>query len=58
MLRSCSSNWRGCCRGERRENVSHIWQHLSLHIAEAALKPELAKANEVTEIVLSISIAV
>lgn len=50
MLRGCSSNWRGCCRGERRENVSHIWQHLSLRIAEAALKPVLAKANELTEI--------
>lgn len=28
--------------------MSHIWQHLSLHIAEAALKPVLA--NELTEI--------
>lgn len=30
--------------------MSHIWQHLSLHIAEAALKPVLAKAIELAEI--------
>ena len=30
--------------------MSHIWQHLSLHIAGAALKPVLVKANELTEI--------
>lgn len=30
--------------------MSHVWQHLPLHIAEAALKPVLAKASEFAEI--------
>lgn len=30
--------------------MSHVWQHLPLHTAEAALKPVLAKASELTEI--------
>lgn len=47
MLRS---NWKACCTREQRENVSHVWQHQPLHKAEAALKPVLAKASELTEI--------
>lgn len=46
MLRS---NWRACYTREWRENVSHVWQHLPLHTAEAALKPVLAKGSELTE---------
>lgn len=30
--------------------MSHVWQHLPLHTAEAALKPGLAKESELTEI--------
>lgn len=30
--------------------MSHVWQHLPFHTAEAALKPVLAKGSELTEI--------